>query len=63
VAAMDPRTRTFSAIAEMPNKDHALRSGLYAEVTLGESKSTESKSPSKAKVAMKKAAATKSGKD
>jgi len=63
VAAMDPRTRTFSAIAEMPNKDHALRSGLYAEVTLGESKSTESKSPIKAKVAMKKAAATKSGKD
>jgi len=63
VAAMDPRTRTFSAIAEMPNKDHALRSGLYAEVTLGESKSTESASPSKAKVATKKAAATKSGKD
>ena len=34
VAAMDPRTRTFPAIAEIPNKDHALRSGLYAEVTL-----------------------------
>ncbi len=34
VAAMDPRTRTFSAIAELPNKDHAMRSGLYAEVTL-----------------------------
>ena len=35
VAAMDPRTRTFSAIAELPNKDHSLRSGLYAEITLG----------------------------
>ncbi len=35
VAAMDPRTRTFSAIAELPNADHSLRSGLYAEVTLG----------------------------
>jgi RND family efflux transporter MFP subunit len=35
VAAQDPRTRTFSAIAELANKDHALRSGLYAEVTLG----------------------------
>jgi multidrug efflux pump subunit AcrA (membrane-fusion protein) len=35
VAAMDPHTRTFAAIAELPNKDHALRSGLYAEVTLG----------------------------
>ena len=34
VAAMDPRTRTFPAIAEIPNRDHALRSGLYAEVTL-----------------------------
>jgi len=34
VAALDPRTRTFSAIAELPNKDRALRSGLYAEVTL-----------------------------
>jgi RND family efflux transporter MFP subunit len=38
VAAMDPRTRTFSAIAELPNKDHALRSGLYAEIALGGSK-------------------------
>ena len=38
VAAMDPRTRTFSAIAELPNKDHALRSGLYAEIALGDSK-------------------------
>jgi RND family efflux transporter MFP subunit len=34
VAALDPRTRTFAAIAELPNKDHTLRSGLYAEVTL-----------------------------
>jgi len=35
VSALDPRTRTFSAIAELPNPDRALRSGLYAEVTLG----------------------------
>jgi RND family efflux transporter MFP subunit len=35
VASQDPRTRTFSAIAELANKDHELRSGLYAEVTLG----------------------------
>jgi RND family efflux transporter MFP subunit len=34
VAALDPHSRTFSAIAELANKDHALRSGLYAEVTL-----------------------------
>ena len=34
VAALDPHTRTCSAIAEIPNPDHALRSGLYAEVTL-----------------------------
>jgi multidrug efflux pump subunit AcrA (membrane-fusion protein) len=34
VAAMDPRSRTFSAVAELPNPDHSLRSGLYAEVTL-----------------------------
>ena len=38
VAAMDPRTRTFSAIAELPNKDHSLRSGLYAEITLGDAR-------------------------
>jgi RND family efflux transporter MFP subunit len=34
VAALDPRTRNFAAVAEIPNHDHALRSGLYAEVTL-----------------------------
>jgi RND family efflux transporter MFP subunit len=34
VAASDPRTRTFTAIVEIPNADRALRSGLYAEVTL-----------------------------
>lgn len=34
VAASDPRTRTFSAIVEIPNPDHTLRSGLYAEVTI-----------------------------
>lgn len=35
VPASDPRTRTFSAIVEIPNPDHELRSGLYAEVKLG----------------------------
>ena len=34
VPSSDPRTRTFSAIVEIPNRDHNLRSGLYAEVTL-----------------------------
>jgi RND family efflux transporter MFP subunit len=34
VAALDARTRTFAAIAEIPNQDRALRSGLYAEVAL-----------------------------
>ena len=34
VPASDPHTRTFSAIVEIPNRDHSLRSGLYAEVTL-----------------------------
>jgi RND family efflux transporter MFP subunit len=34
VPASDARTRTFSAIVEIPNPDHSLRSGLYAEVTL-----------------------------
>jgi len=34
VPASDARTRTFSAIVEIPNRDHSLRSGLYAEVTL-----------------------------
>jgi RND family efflux transporter MFP subunit len=34
VSALDARTRTFSAIAEIPNPDRALRSGLYAEITL-----------------------------
>jgi RND family efflux transporter MFP subunit len=32
VPANDPRTRSFSAIIELPNRDHSLRSGLYAEV-------------------------------
>lgn len=60
VAALDPRSRTFSAIAELPNKDRALRSGLYAEVTLARGKALESAtakpasaSPSKASVASK----------
>ena len=34
VSSSDPHTRTFSAIVEIPNSDHSLRSGLYAEVTL-----------------------------
>ena len=34
VAALDPHSRTFSAVAELANHDHALRSGLYAEVAL-----------------------------
>lgn len=34
VSASDPKTRTFAAIVEIPNPDHALRSGLYAEVTI-----------------------------
>jgi RND family efflux transporter MFP subunit len=32
VPANDPRTRSFSAIIELPNRDYALRSGVYAEV-------------------------------
>jgi RND family efflux transporter MFP subunit len=34
VSSSDPHSRTFSAIVEIPNPDHTLRSGLYAEVTL-----------------------------
>ena len=34
VSSSDPLTRTFSAIVEIPNRDHSLRSGLYAEVSL-----------------------------
>jgi RND family efflux transporter MFP subunit len=34
VPASDPKTRTFSAIVEIPNPNHTLRSGLYAEVTI-----------------------------
>lgn len=34
VSASDPKTRTFAAIVEIPNPEHALRSGLYAEVTI-----------------------------
>jgi RND family efflux transporter MFP subunit len=63
VAAMDPRTRTFSAIAELPNHDHALRSGLYAEVSLGANKAADSASPRTAKIATKKVPAAKASKD
>jgi membrane fusion protein, multidrug efflux system len=34
VSSSDPHSRTFSAIVEIPNRDHSLRSGLYAEVSL-----------------------------
>ncbi len=34
VSASDPKTRTFAAIVEIPNLDHTVRSGLYAEVTI-----------------------------
>ena len=60
VAAMDPRTRTFSAIAELPNKDHSLRSGLYAEVSFAASKPAGVEAPAaKAKAAAAKAGAAK----
>jgi RND family efflux transporter MFP subunit len=62
VAAMDPRTRTFSAIAELPNKDRALRSGLYAEVSLGGNGATTADA-GKVKVAAKKSAPAKASKD
>jgi RND family efflux transporter MFP subunit len=51
VSALDPRTRTFSAIAELPNHDHALRSGLYAEVTLGGASVAAKEAPAKGKAA------------
>jgi membrane fusion protein, multidrug efflux system len=59
VSASDPRTRTFSAIVEIPNPDHTLRSGLYAEVTIKPSApeaASASAEPTKAK---KRARATK----
>jgi len=62
VAAMDPHTRTFAAIAELPNKDHSLRSGLYAEVTLGGTKTTPA-DVSKVKIAAKKPTPSKASKD
>lgn len=56
VSSMDPRTRTFSAIAELPNKDHSLRSGLYAEVTLVGTPATDKTSASTVKPAAKRPA-------
>jgi membrane fusion protein (multidrug efflux system) len=41
VAAMDPRSRTFSAIVEIPNPDYSLRTGLYADVTLSPKNATQ----------------------
>ena len=61
VSALDPRTRTFAAIAEVPNKDHALRSGLYAEVTLTDSKAPAAAAP-KGKPAAGRPAAKAAGK-
>ncbi len=60
VSAMDPRTRTFSAIAELPDSSHTLRSGLYAEVSLGGSGAAPAKA-AKTKVAAKKPAPAKAG--
>jgi RND family efflux transporter MFP subunit len=62
VSALDPRTRTFSAIAELPNHDHALRSGLYAEVAMTAEKPAPShagsgKTAGKTTVSAKKPAA------
>ena len=34
VPVLDPRTRTFAAIVEIPNADHVLRSGLFGEARL-----------------------------
>ena len=45
VSALDPRTRSFAAIAEVPNKEHALRSGLYAEVTLSGTRAPAADAP------------------
>ena len=39
--AVDARTRTVEVVAEIPNPDGALRSGLLAEVELGEDKSQD----------------------
>jgi hypothetical protein len=61
---MDPRTRTFSAIAELPNKDRALRSGLYAEVSLGGTGAAPSHVDNgKVKVAAKRPAPAKVSRD
>lgn len=34
VSSLDTRTRSFTAIAELDNRDHALRPGMFAEVRL-----------------------------
>ena len=59
VAALDPRTRTFSAIVELPNPDHSIRTGLYAEVSLDAKGAVDEPVPAKGK-AGKKAPAKKS---
>lgn len=65
VSAMDPRTRTFSAIAELPNSDGSLHSGLYAEVTLDDGKgadTTSAKGKASAKATAKPVAKKPAGK-
>ncbi len=59
VPASDPRTRTFSAIVEIPNPDHALRSGLYAEVTIKPNAPEAAASIAQPSKAKKRARATK----
>ena len=56
VPALDPRTRTFSAIAELPNPDHLIRSGLYAEVSLSPKGPVDEPAPAKGKRGKKRAA-------
>ena len=60
VAALDPHTRTFSAIAEIPNADRSMRTGLYAEVTVSGKSTTQEGTSGKSK---KLAARTKPAKD
>jgi RND family efflux transporter MFP subunit len=41
VGSIDPMTRTFSVIAEIDNHDHALKSGMFAEVKLEDAPAAE----------------------
>ena len=42
---VDPRTRTVEVVAEVPNPDGALKSGLLAEVELGAAERAEAEPP------------------